>query len=240
MSTLSLSITGEQIRAARALARTEQAELAQRSSLSLQTIKRLEGIRGMVDANVRTLNAIVRAFEDMGVRFLAYEEGAGVCKIGTEPAPQSAVPVTASVRAPNAASPLIRVTYFSRSLITGEPQLTATLRDIVQTSTIRNSMLGVTGALLAHDGCFLQTLEGPRDAVKQLSSAISKDKRHEDLNVVEGRRISERRFADWGLALTSIDDARFKREPAIINGFRPEALTPTDALSLLSMARGDQ
>ena len=44
-SAMPFGLTGEQIRAARALGRIEQAELAKRSGLSLETIKRLERLR---------------------------------------------------------------------------------------------------------------------------------------------------------------------------------------------------
>jgi transcriptional regulator with XRE-family HTH domain len=62
-----MMLTGEQIRAGRALARLEQAELAHRSGLSLETIKRLERIRGPVGANVRTVHALQDAFSAVGV-----------------------------------------------------------------------------------------------------------------------------------------------------------------------------
>ena len=62
-------LTGEQIRAARALSRLEQAELARMAGLSLQTIKRLEGFKGPVDATTRTLGALSAAFFSRGVVF---------------------------------------------------------------------------------------------------------------------------------------------------------------------------
>tara|TARA_R110000744_G_scaffold352727_1_gene458948 strand:+ start:322 stop:603 length:282 start_codon:yes stop_codon:yes gene_type:complete len=62
-------ITGEQIRAARALARIEQAELAQASGLSVQTIKRLEQFKGPIEATTRTVTALVGAFQAFGVGF---------------------------------------------------------------------------------------------------------------------------------------------------------------------------
>ena len=75
-----LTLTGEQIRAARALSRVEQAELARLSGLSLETIKRLERIRGPVDANARTLRAIQDAFGNIGVQF----EGDDTGKVGVQ------------------------------------------------------------------------------------------------------------------------------------------------------------
>lgn len=73
-----LILTGEQIKAGRALCRINQAELARRAGISLETVKRLEAIRGEVDANVRTLNAILTAFEAMGVTFERVDGRAGL------------------------------------------------------------------------------------------------------------------------------------------------------------------
>lgn len=72
-------LTGEQIRAARALARMEQLELAQRADLSIATVKRLEGIVGPISANTSTEAAIRRAFSEAGVLFIDENgEGPGV------------------------------------------------------------------------------------------------------------------------------------------------------------------
>jgi transcriptional regulator with XRE-family HTH domain len=82
-------LTGEQIRAARALARIEQAELAKRSCLSLETIKRLERMRGPVAANSRTVNAISQTFDQLGVRF-EWSLGGGVGVISQQVAQRHA------------------------------------------------------------------------------------------------------------------------------------------------------
>lgn len=62
-------ITGEQLRAARAMVRIEQADLARRANVSVETIKRLERTEGPVSANVQTVDAIVRALEVAGIEF---------------------------------------------------------------------------------------------------------------------------------------------------------------------------
>ncbi len=72
-------LTGEQIRAGRAIARLEQAELARVSGVSLKTIKRLESMCGHVEANTRTVMAISDAFRELGVGFdLRFGDGPGV------------------------------------------------------------------------------------------------------------------------------------------------------------------
>ena len=71
-----LSITSEQIRAARALLRWEQRDLAEASLVSLPTIKRLETRPGLVLAHAQTLEALKRALEAGGVEFIP-ENGGG-------------------------------------------------------------------------------------------------------------------------------------------------------------------
>jgi predicted transcriptional regulator len=75
-------ITSEQVRAARALLRWEQRDLAEASKVSLPSIKRLEGQPGDLAAQDRTVTAIVEAFIEAGVVFLGtgamIEGGPGV------------------------------------------------------------------------------------------------------------------------------------------------------------------
>lgn len=72
---MQLLVMGEQIRAARALARIDQTELARRAELSIETIKRLERTHGRVDAQVRTLAALQRAFAEFGVELVSSGDG---------------------------------------------------------------------------------------------------------------------------------------------------------------------
>ena len=62
-------LTSEMIRAARALLRWEQRDLADASSVSLPTIKRLESKPGLLGAYSSTVAAIARAFEAAGIEF---------------------------------------------------------------------------------------------------------------------------------------------------------------------------
>ena len=74
-----MSITSEQVRAARALIRWEQRDLAGASGVSLPTVKRIETKPGAISAHGTTLNALQRALEEAGVIFVAENgEGAGV------------------------------------------------------------------------------------------------------------------------------------------------------------------
>src|SRR4051794_29979993 len=68
-------MTAEQLRAARAMLKMEQAELAQLSGVSLETIKRLERMDGELAANSRTLSSIESALQQEGVLFLPENGG---------------------------------------------------------------------------------------------------------------------------------------------------------------------
>jgi predicted transcriptional regulator len=69
-------ITSEQVRAARALLRIEQKDLAEASKVSLPSIKRLESQPGPLAAQARTIEAVRAALEGAGVIFIA-ENGGG-------------------------------------------------------------------------------------------------------------------------------------------------------------------
>ncbi|SFU21035.1 hypothetical protein SAMN05518861_12544 [Mesorhizobium sp. YR577] len=74
-----MPISSEQIRAARALLRWEQKDLAEASTVSLPSIKRLEGQPGVLAAQARTVDALKGALERAGVLFVEENgEGAGV------------------------------------------------------------------------------------------------------------------------------------------------------------------
>ena len=67
-------MTGEQLRASRALTRIEQSDLAAAAKVSVDTIKRLERTVGPVSANIATVNSVVSALEAAGVEFTNGEQ----------------------------------------------------------------------------------------------------------------------------------------------------------------------
>ena len=75
MSKSGFQLTGEQIRAARAILRMDQKDLAKAAGVSLETVKRLEKMKGEVSAYDRTLDAIKGALEDAGVEFIPADNG---------------------------------------------------------------------------------------------------------------------------------------------------------------------
>ena len=71
----SLSVSSEMIRAARALLRWEQRDLATASSVSLPTIKRLESKPGRLGAHQSTIAALRKALEGAGIEFIEQNGG---------------------------------------------------------------------------------------------------------------------------------------------------------------------
>jgi transcriptional regulator with XRE-family HTH domain len=71
-----VALTSELLRAARSLLRWDQRQLAEASSISLPTVKRLESRPGPMMAHASTVTALVRAVEAAGVEFIP-ENGGG-------------------------------------------------------------------------------------------------------------------------------------------------------------------
>jgi predicted transcriptional regulator len=71
-----LILSSELLRAARALLRWEQRDLAAASSVSLPTIKRLESKPGIMAAHLSTVAALRKALETAGIEFIE-ENGGG-------------------------------------------------------------------------------------------------------------------------------------------------------------------
>jgi predicted transcriptional regulator len=62
--------TGTQVRAARALLRMEQEQLAKAAGVSGNTVRRIEGFDGPMDARLDTIRRLQRVFEAAGVEFI--------------------------------------------------------------------------------------------------------------------------------------------------------------------------
>jgi transcriptional regulator with XRE-family HTH domain len=72
-------ITSGQIKAARALIGMTATELAEKSGVAYTTIVRIESSGGVPSGQVKTLDAVQRTLEKVGIEFLGTpEDGAGV------------------------------------------------------------------------------------------------------------------------------------------------------------------
>jgi transcriptional regulator with XRE-family HTH domain len=78
-------ITGEQLRAARAMLKMEQGELAELSEVSVETIKRLERMDGPLRAHAMTLHSLQGTLEREGAVFLPEDSNLPGVRLRREP-----------------------------------------------------------------------------------------------------------------------------------------------------------
>ena len=100
--------------------------------------------------------------------------------------------------------PVFRLIYRSRSRI-GAAERKHQLGEIFSAARSANKKLGVTGALLITDDQFVQTLEGPEPAVRDLYAKIGKDRRHEHIELLESGDAAGRVFGRWAMAKMAAD-----------------------------------
>ena len=67
--------------------------------------------------------------------------------------------------------------------------------------------------LLYKDGNFMQVLEGPAAAVRDLHERINRDPRHTGLITLMERPVTQRQFADWSMGFRNLDDADLRASP---------------------------
>ena len=82
------------------------------------------------------------------------------------------------------------------------------LEALLAQSRTANERVDITGMLLYRNGRFIQFLEGPEGAVRDLLDRISSDSRHTDLRLLVDGRPSARQFAEWTMGYEVIDEAR--------------------------------
>jgi transcriptional regulator with XRE-family HTH domain len=218
------------LRAARALLRLEQSALAHAAGVSLETIKRLERIRGVVKVHARTLKALEDALAAHGL-LVEPEPDGSIAVLWRQASPP--VKVTIAPAGPPEPGHLVRLIYFSTA--TDQGGLAGIIEEIEKVSLGRNLRLGISGCLAAIQGRFMQALEGDPAAVQEVYASICADPRHYGLVVVENRAISHRRFGDWAMcARLSGAEELAKADPTQAQGFRPEQLSPAACLGVLA------
>jgi len=74
------------------------------------------------------------------------------------------------------------------------------LNKLLNTARRHNSVARITGMLIYHDGCFLQVLEGEKDAVERCYKQICRDGRHSDYIELANEAATHRLFSDWWMA----------------------------------------
>jgi hypothetical protein len=91
------------------------------------------------------------------------------------------------------------VFYVSRSRLV-MPQDEAVVQALIAGSLLRNRREGITGGLIFSELNFAQFIEGPRPAVTDLMGRISRDTRHNGINILRETELDHRRFEGWRMA----------------------------------------
>lgn len=135
---------------------------------------------------------------------------------------------------------LVRLVYASRRAVDTPARLEDQLRQIIIQSISNNRMNNVTGALFAHEGWFVQVLEGPAAAVEVTFHRICEDERHDDITVIDLKTADDRCFRDWHMMNCQAN----KSDVALLeqlgqDPFDPVWLSGDEALELLTtLAQG--
>lgn len=110
------------------------------------------------------------------------------------------------------ASALYEVLYVS--LLAPDRPLSA-VAEIAGPARIANAALDITGLLIFDGQHFCQQLEGPKAAVLKLIERIRNDPRHLDMEVMHHGPLAGRRFQNFSLAFSTVEDvdalARMKK-----------------------------
>jgi len=69
----------------------------------------------------------------------------------------------------------------------------------------------LTGALIHHEGKFIQILEGPDKAVRARFAIISADPRHRSIHTVSEEQIDSRQFPDWTMGFRPLSNIEVKQ-----------------------------
>ena len=91
---------------------------------------------------------------------------------------------------------------------------------ILSTSRTNNAAHDLTGALLFHQGRFIQVLEGPEDEVRARFAIIGTDDRHRNVQVVTEKFIAERQFPEWTMGFRPLPESALVDQPGFNDFFR--------------------
>ena len=131
---------------------------------------------------------------------------------------------------------LYRLYYRSSQTPSIVSDLDSVVQQIVKSSIRNNKDDGLTGLLLTIQGCFLQTLEGPVDSVRNTYARISCDRRHRDPHIIFQGPVEKRLFSDWNMCARSLAPTD-KANLDVISAkgkFNPASLTPQSVHDLLT------
>ncbi|MEN9896871.1 MAG: hypothetical protein RLZZ66_520 [Pseudomonadota bacterium] len=104
--------------------------------------------------------------------------------------------------------PIYQIVYASKAIKTFSEN---DLIDILITSRKYNKQAHLTGALIYHNHCFMQTLEGEQSAVDAMFyNHIAKDCRHYNIAVISQEKMAKRTFPHWAMGFFSSNKEEYE------------------------------
>ncbi len=97
---------------------------------------------------------------------------------------------------------MINLIYGSTAV---KPMSAEDLMAILEKSHINNRRRNITGMLLYKGGNFLQVLEGEEKVVNEAYTIISRDPRHQSIELIATRQIQARNFDKWEMGFVNLD-----------------------------------
>ena len=98
---------------------------------------------------------------------------------------------------------LIELTYVSEP--TQEMSFLGLMR-LLYHSYLRNTSMGITGALIFENNRFGQVIEGPTTQIEDLWEKIQKDTRHKNIRLIESKPIERRSFSKWTMVFQGSEE----------------------------------
>lgn len=111
---------------------------------------------------------------------------------------------------------LLSILYSSSAV---EPFDDERLLALLRQSRANNERHALTGMLLYRGGRFVQVLEGPESAVREVVERIGRDPRHTKMRMLFEEPITERQFAAWTMGYEPISEPREQKPPAFRDTF---------------------
>ena len=98
---------------------------------------------------------------------------------------------------------LIELTYVSEP---AQEMSFLGLMRLLYHSYLRNTSMGITGALIFENNRFGQVIEGPRSQIEDLWEKIQKDTRHKNIRLIESKPIERRSFSKWTMVFQGSEE----------------------------------
>jgi Sensors of blue-light using FAD len=102
---------------------------------------------------------------------------------------------------------LIELTYVSEP---AQEMSFLGLMRLLYHSYLRNTNMGITGALIFENDRFGQVIEGPRTQIEDLWEKIQKDTRHKNIQLIDSRPIEHRSFSKWTMVFQGSEEVAKK------------------------------